>query len=332
MTRNKVSVCMPVYNGSEYIGEAIKSVLNQTFEDFSLIICDNCSTDPTEEIVRQFKDKRIKFFKNDSNLGLVGNANSCLKMAEGEYVAIFHHDDIMLPENLERKVRVLEDQSNIGFVHSNLYLIDSIGKIISNKMWCENSCRDYIESGEKAFAQYINYLPYGASIFIGAVVARKACYERVGGFNPAFIHCNDSEMWLRMMLFYDVACIGTPLVKYRVHSTSTSSGFGNYKSSEFLWEHFEVACSVLSFYQNQILDAPRLEKCIKKSFSDRALNLSSQSVAEGKKKDGLAFLKDALKMDRSSAWRAYFWKRVLALAIGMRMVNIYQNTIGKCWI
>ena len=78
---SKVNICIPVYNGSAYIAESINSVLAQTYEDFQLIVCDNCSTDNTGEIVRSFQDPRITYIRNAENLGLVGNANRCLELA-----------------------------------------------------------------------------------------------------------------------------------------------------------------------------------------------------------------------------------------------------------
>ena len=218
----KVSVCIPVYNGSAYIAESINSVLAQTYEDFNLIVCDNCSTDNTEEIVRSFSDPRLTYIRNTKNLGLVGNSNRCLDLAKGEYVCILHHDDVMLPENLERKIRLLDEHPEVGFVHSNLIVIDSDGEVFAENIWHEDSRRDYIEDGQTVFRRFLDNLPLGTSIFIGAVLARRSCYEHIGGFNSELPHCTDSEMWMRMLLFYDVACIGTPLVKYRWFGVSTS--------------------------------------------------------------------------------------------------------------
>ena len=92
----QVSVCMPVYNGSDYIADSVQSVLTQTYKDFNLIVCDNCSTDKTDEIIRSFKDPRLIYVRNNKNLGLVGNHNRCLELADGKYVHFLHHDDIML--------------------------------------------------------------------------------------------------------------------------------------------------------------------------------------------------------------------------------------------
>ena len=101
---------MPAWNGAAYIEQAVSSVLAQTFEDFELLVIDDCSDDDTVAIVSRFDDPRIRVEVNQSRLGLVGNWNRCLEEASGEYVNIFHQDDVMAPDNLRRKVELLDQQ------------------------------------------------------------------------------------------------------------------------------------------------------------------------------------------------------------------------------
>ena len=88
MDKVEVSICIPVYNAEEYIERTIESILNQKFSNFELIIIDNCSTDNTVDKINQFKDTRIRFYKNETNLGMVKNWNECLKKIQGKYVNI----------------------------------------------------------------------------------------------------------------------------------------------------------------------------------------------------------------------------------------------------
>jgi len=83
-----VSVCIPVYNGSAYIAESIESVLGQTYKDLCIIILDNCSTDGTADIIRKFKDSRIRYIRNEKNIGLVKNHNRCIELCETKYLNI----------------------------------------------------------------------------------------------------------------------------------------------------------------------------------------------------------------------------------------------------
>ena len=324
-TPPKVSVCIPVYNGSAYIAESINSVLDQTYKEFHLIVCDNCSTDNTEEIVRSFNDPRLAYVRNAQNLGSVGNANRCLELSKGEYICIWHHDDVMLPDNLQRKVQLLDEHPEVGIVHSNLILIDDTGKTIAPEIWGESSRHDYIENGLTVLKKYLSKLPLWARFFIGAVLARRKCYEKVGGFNPKFSHCNDSEMWIRIMLFYNVACIGAPLVKYRIHPISASSYWGNHSSLPYLREHYQVARHIFKQYENEIPHADILKNDTFLSFGRRALQLANVAITEGDFFTARIFFKEALKFSPNIVKKASFWKTALKITAGYKGARLSQK-------
>ena len=330
----KVSVCIPVYNGSKYIAESIKSVLAQTFDNFHLIVCDNCSTDNTEEIVRSFRDPRITYVRNKENLGLAGNANRCLELANGELVCIWHHDDVMLPDNLEYKVQLLDEHPDVGFVHSNLILIDDKGEVVAWEIWNEDSRRDYIEDGITVFHRYLSYLSRvrGASIFIGAVLARRKCYEKLGGFSPELPVCNDSEMWMRMMLFYNVACISTPLVKYRVHPTSASAGWSDKFSIPSFKEHYQAVMMIFDRYKEHIPQASNLKRQISLSFAESAVNLACRAFSRRKYADGKMFFREGIRISPWILKNPFFWKAAGGLTIGPTGIRFYQSAkkaLGK---
>ena len=104
-----ISVLMSVYNGAETLENAIKSILNQTYQNFEFIICDDASTDHSWDILKQFekRDKRIHCFQNNMNLGLGASLNRCLKMATGQYIARQDADDISDAERLEKTIEFL---------------------------------------------------------------------------------------------------------------------------------------------------------------------------------------------------------------------------------
>lgn len=117
----KVSVLMPVYKTQEaYLRQAIESILNQTFTDFEFLILDDCPDDDREEIVKSYNDKRIKYSKNDINLGISVSRNKLIDMAQGEYLAVFDHDDISVPIRLEKEVKYLDEHPDIGVVSGQL--------------------------------------------------------------------------------------------------------------------------------------------------------------------------------------------------------------------
>lgn len=116
----KISVLMPIYKTPEiYLREAIESILGQTYTDFEFLILDDCPEESREEIVNSYDDPRIKYTKNERNLGISASRNKLIDMAEGEYLAIFDHDDISLPERLEKEACYLDNHPEIGVVSSN---------------------------------------------------------------------------------------------------------------------------------------------------------------------------------------------------------------------
>lgn len=130
----KVSIGIPVYNGENYLEEAIQSLLGQTFKDFELIITDNCSTDRTGEICQKYVtlDPRVRYFRNETNLGCTGNFNLGFQYARGKYFKWAPHDDVYEPTFLEKCVNVLENDPCVVLCYTRTTIIDDDGKKVKN--------------------------------------------------------------------------------------------------------------------------------------------------------------------------------------------------------
>lgn len=128
--RPKVSVGLPVYNGAQFLAGAIESILNQTFRDLELVISDNASTDATPDICREFaaRDGRIRYFRQDHNLGAGPNHNFCARQAVGEYYRWASHDDLLEPEYLARCVAVLDANPDAVLCHTRTRIIGDKGE------------------------------------------------------------------------------------------------------------------------------------------------------------------------------------------------------------
>lgn len=127
MENNLVSIIMPSYNTANYISESINSVINQTYENWELIIVDDCSSDNTEEIVNKIlKDKRIKYLKNTKNSGAAISRNRALKEAKGKWIAFLDSDDLWHKEKLEKQINFME-KNNYSFSYTFYEEIDEIG-------------------------------------------------------------------------------------------------------------------------------------------------------------------------------------------------------------
>ena len=143
----KVSVLIPVYNARNFLKDSVQSVLNQTFKDFELILLNDASTDDSVEIIKSFSDERIKYYKNDKNLGISGSRNRLLDLAKGEYLAIMDNDDLSMPTRFEKQVEFLDNNPDVGIVGTwgELFnnrpaegFVNKIKKFITNMglVWC----------------------------------------------------------------------------------------------------------------------------------------------------------------------------------------------------
>ena len=209
----KVSVIVPTYNRAHLVTETIDSILAQTFKDFELIVIDNESGDNTEEVIRSYTDERIRYFRHQNN-GLVAvNRNYGISKANGEYIAFCDDDDLWMPEKLERQVKLLDLNKELGLVYSNSYIMDANG----------NLERDTLLSKSKLFrGNVFDKLFQGNFIPMLTVVIRREVLSKVGGFSPKYIIAQDYDLWLRIAEYYPIDFTEEPLAKYRIHGGSAS--------------------------------------------------------------------------------------------------------------
>jgi GT2 family glycosyltransferase len=213
----RVSVCIPTYNGATFLAESIQSVLAQTFSEFELLIVDDGSTDATVDIVRSFSDERVRLYQNEERLGIPKNWNRCLSFARGEFFCLFHQDDLMMPENLARKVQMLEAEPRMSFVHSGATLLvdDSAPSSLGN--WIDEATEDFIADG---MAYFRKLLFPGNVICAPAVMARRDTFLALGGFDEDLAFTPDYEMWMKASVAGCVGFLSDPLITYRWHGSN----------------------------------------------------------------------------------------------------------------
>jgi len=217
----RVSVCVPTFNPGVHLKPALDTVLSQTFTDFELIIVDDCSSEEVETIVFQIDDPRIRFFRNEANLGLVGNWNRCIDLASGEYVSIFHQDDLMDRENIGSKTAILDLYPQVGIVYSNILRIDENSQIIGGHYISQPS-QDVVLTGVQLFQMVADT---GNPVACPSVMARRECYEKLGRFDDRLPFATDMEMWLRIARVYSVGYLARPLLSHRVHGRQETARF-----------------------------------------------------------------------------------------------------------
>lgn len=198
-----ISIVLPVYNGQKYIKQAIESIINQTYKDWELIIINDCSTDNTVKIIEEYtmKEKRIKFFSNEKNLGLPSSLNEGFRRAKGNYFTWTSDDNIFLPEALEKMVSYLMNNTQTGLVYADMEYIDSDGRVIGEQ---RTNPKDI----------FLNNC-VGACFLYTADVASK-----IGEYNCNSELVEDYEYWLRIRSCYEIDRIEDILYRYRKHKLS----------------------------------------------------------------------------------------------------------------
>jgi len=267
----KVSVIIITYNRANFLLEAVRSVLSQTYTDFELIIVDDASQDNTAQVVDGLSDKRIRYIRHEVNKGEAGARNTGVTNSKGEYIAFLDDDDEWLPEKLRLEVDVLENSPpETGGVYTGTILTEmASGKTLLSFVPEErgNIYRNLIASNVVG----------GAS----TVLLRKECFEKVGLFDQIVGYPVDYDMWIRIAEEFQFEVIGEPLVKYRIHDNNMSD---NLEIRIRGWEAF--------FEKHREFFASNARAC-----SQHYFYLGNQYCLVGKKWKAInAFLK-AVKLD-----------------------------------
>jgi glycosyltransferase involved in cell wall biosynthesis len=213
-----VSVCIPTYNCARYLGEAIESVLSQSFADYELVVVDNASTDSTPELCARYRDPRVRYLRFDTLVGQAANWNRCLDLATGDLVVLLHADDLLRPAYLERAVTALANCPKAGLVHCAVQHISADGRPLRLQRLFE---ADTVVAGEDSFRRL---LLNGCLVSPAGVMVRRTLYQAAGRFATEVVWAVDWHMWLRLSLLADVAYLAEPLAAYREHPLSGTAG------------------------------------------------------------------------------------------------------------
>jgi len=212
----KVSVIIPTYNYGQYIEKAIDSVLAQTYQDFEIIVVDDGSTDNTRAILEtKYKDK-VKYIFQE-NKGAAAARNRAVKEAKGEYLSFLDADDTFFPDNLQKKIKVLEENPTAGMVYSDGYYI--MGNSIR-----KSSDYHLSAAGAKLHGDIFPMLLSGYKIETSAAVVKTECFNKVNGFTEELNSLQDYDLFLRISFNFNVLFIDECLFNSTRHEGSMSSG------------------------------------------------------------------------------------------------------------
>ncbi len=215
MNNPLISVLLPVYNGAEYLREAVDSVLNQTYTNFELVIVNDGSTDNSLEVIHQFDDARIRVI-DQTNQGLALALINAAKISSGKYLARMDQDDISFPERFAEQVNYLEKNTEVSILSSAVIYIDHLGEELG---------RSFPLTWSSSIKKSL--LNFGCVIVHPAVMMRKIDYETVGGYSEVVGGTfTDYHLWLKFInKNFKAINFAKPLIYYRLIGSSITSQF-----------------------------------------------------------------------------------------------------------
>jgi hypothetical protein len=252
-----VSIIIPVYNGSNYVQEAIDSALAQTYKNIEIIIVNDGSKDNTEEIIKSY-GKKVRYFKKE-NGGVATALNLAIQKSKGEYISWLSHDDLYYPDKIQKQIKALnkldKDKRDKTILYSNWILIDK-----NSKRFDEFRIEKRYDAKKLNYPLYpiLKCVVHGCSLLIP-----KKCFNKVGLFDPKQRTTQDYEMWFRMFPKYNLLFQPYFFVKFRNHEMQGSNTIKEAKpEADNLWlnmvkkitdkEKENIDGSLESFYKRTI--------------------------------------------------------------------------------
>jgi len=289
-----VSVIIPTYNRAGLVGRAIKSALNQTFENLEIIVVDDASIDNTIEVVKGFNDHRIKYIKHENTCGGSAARNTGIRVAQGDFVALLDDDDEWSPEKVEKQIRkFITSSPKIGLVYCGYQYVYQ-GKVMSDVI-PEVRGESYNESLKRCFVG-------GPTPLV-----RRVCFNSSGYFDESLPSCQDWDMWIRIAKYYEFEFDPTILAKVNVHGNQVSTSLNNKILARKI---------ILEKYK------PDLEER-RSILSLHLRRLGSLCCLDGKPGEGFNYI---MKSIQAAPWNVYSYIHLILLLMSKKL---YKNLLRK---
>lgn len=207
----RVSVCIPAYNGAKYLPATLESVCRQRHDDLEIIVVDDASPDNTREVVESWPDPRVRYVRNEKNLGVPGNLERALNLATGEYVGIYEDQDLFHPDLFARSVTIMERDRDVGFVATGVRIINFESNTVAvyTRPWAE------VLDGAWVARQLLTR-PY-AAFGVSNLIRRSALVQiQRPWFDARYWWYADIHLWLRLASRNRVGYIRDPLISMRM--------------------------------------------------------------------------------------------------------------------
>jgi glycosyltransferase involved in cell wall biosynthesis len=265
----KVSVIIPTHNRAHFLRDAIFSVLNQTFQDFEIIVVDDASTDDTAKVVAAFNDERIRLLRHDTNKGGSAARNTGILNSQCDYIAFLDDDDEWLPEKLAKQMDILlASPPEVGCVYTGYVMVDrTSGRVIDH--------RPPTKRGDLSKDLLMSNCIGGTS----SVLLRKNCLEKVGLFDEDLPRSQDYDLWIRIANVFRFEYVPEPLYRYYIHENRISS-------------NLDALSSGLQILARKYRDLP----LSKTNYSNEYISLGVMFCLAGNAKEGRKALVKSITM------------------------------------
>jgi glycosyltransferase involved in cell wall biosynthesis len=251
---------------------------------------------------------------------MVPNTNKALKLAKGEFIGVLNSDDYYNPRMIEAALKMFDENPEIGFTYSSYAVVNENGEIVTKVKSCD--CNKVLRSKEG-----FKKLAFGNIAPPSGVIVRRKCYEDVGSFDEKFPYCHDWNMWLRLSLKYDFACLSDYLLYYRMHSRNTSIAL--YNSFETAMQEYGMLKKLQKKVGPELL--PFVEEGARRA-AKRALLNSIGGLFRGGRARAFEFFSKALRLEK----RNLMWPLTLVCPFiilsgwnGLKLsVSLYKKFLG----
>lgn len=222
-TKYLVSIIMNCYNGEKYLTKSIRSVINQSYNNWELIFWDNQSDDNSEKLIKSLKDNRIKYFRSKKFTSLYEARNLAIKKAKGSFICFLDTDDWWVKKKIERQINFIKKNKNVNFIFSNLYIYDQSTKV--KKLYF-----NYNYPSGKITQLLLNDYKLG----ILTVMIKRSFFLKKK-FNKNFNIIGDFDFFIDLSLKENLFCINEPLAFYRIHKKNLSLNLNVYINELGKW-------------------------------------------------------------------------------------------------
>jgi len=285
-----VSICIPTYNAEKTVMSTVRSILNQTYKNLEIIIVDNASTDNTLALLQKiFDDPRIKIYKNSENIGAEKNFSRCVELAKGEYIAIFHADDLYMPDMVQKQVRAFQADPAVGAVFTLANPVNDRGEVIGEgKLPVELKGKRIYYFPEI----FLSILKSGNFFVSPSAMVKSELYKKLIPFNSKkFGTSADLDMWLRILEEHPIAILDEKLMSYRIGYTQGTYRFGYVRTEQA--DFFKVIDHYLSIKSDSLsISHSTLNKYeLGKSIDN--IRCAVNCLAKGKSQEAKKLLKES---------------------------------------